>query len=299
MIKRAIPAWITVILVLMLGPVIHAATYKATEEFRFDADEVVELSIRGVNGSITFLPWDEPWIGVTATKQVTTWSTSRARSVAERITVAAWTEDGWARVEASLAPSQLLATQSVSFEVRVPAEWYAVIDLTTSNGSIRAEAIYGDVRLETSNGSITVNGHAGYLHARTSNGRIELYDVDTTLNARTSNGRVTVSRATLHGVGEIYTSNGSVTLRGALQPDAEYVVRTTNGSIDLTLAAPADVALDLRTTNGSVNVVNAGEMQVSEVGRSMLQGHIGKGSARLQASTSNGSITLAVEQNVL
>lgn len=150
-----------------------------------------------------------------------------------------------------------------SLDVTVPAGTHVVI--RSSDGTVRARELVGDVE------------------ARTSNGRVEVYDVDGAVQAQSSDGAVDVRLVT--GPVEARTSNGSVVVAGAASVNA----RTSDGSVDVMDVEGAVLA---RSSNGAVLVENARD----DIEATSSNGAVtvyGTGVAvALDISTSNGRQTV-------
>jgi len=135
-------------------------------------------------------------------------------------------------------------------DVTVPSGTNVIV--RTTNGAVVASGIAGDAELRTTNGRVDATDIGGRLDARSTNGAIDVHYVGGDVEARTTNGAATVSgvagnvdarttngRVTVRGDGEpvrlsISTTNGSQTIQGATDPDADrYVnIRSTNGSVE-------------------------------------------------------------------
>lgn len=292
--KRRLSLGLAVLVVACLAFLVHAATHRERLDFEFDLTPGSELTVVGINGNITYTPWNGREIVVTAHKDVWALFDGWAKSLADQVEIVVTESPNGVTIETIPGFGRFFTQRSVTFDIKVPYEWHGIVTLRTSNGSIRADEIHGDVELRTSNGSIVVDGHVGRLVADTTNGRIELRDVDSNVYARTSNGRFTVERSRLRGDGLLRTSNGSMRVHAALYDQADYEVRTSNGSMELTFIEPVDVELELKTSNGSIRMQNT-SILTSQVSKNELKGRIGSGSARLYGRTSNGSITVAVD----
>jgi hypothetical protein len=194
-----------------------------------------------------------------------------------------------------------------SFVVHVPEPCAA--EITTGNGSIRAENLQDEVVLRTSNGRITLSDIAGNVRANTTNGRVEAEGINGKLCVDTSNGSVSV-RA-VQGACELETSNGPVE---AMDVQADISVTTSNGRIHVEATPPDEASVILRTSNGSIHVTLPATMRGDltlttsngRVSTSMDQVSLtkpsfskrrfeavmnGGGEGRVVARTSNGSIT--------
>jgi hypothetical protein len=95
-----------------------------------------------------------------------------------------------------------------SFVVKVPDA--NGVNLDTSNGSVVATNLSGDLVIDTSNGAIKVTDHDGDAHIDTSNGTVTVTNLSGSLWADTSNGRITLNN--VGGPVDADTSNGSIKL---------------------------------------------------------------------------------------
>jgi hypothetical protein len=147
------------------------------------------------------------------------------------------------------------------------------------------------LQLVTSNGPISVGETAAGLEARTSNGPVRLSGVAGPVSVDTSNGPVTIEAggpATL----DIHTSNGGITVDGALQP-GETALETSNGAVEMRLPADAAFSVDASTSASKASSEFAIDGSVEE---SALRGIAGAPEAASATSltirTSNAPITL-------
>lgn len=154
-----------------------------------------------------------------------------------------------ARGEYSHADVSETGTQ-VLLTVKLPRG--VALDMSTVNGSLRANKIDAPVRARSINGGIRVVA-SGPADVASVNGRID----------------VTVKRGSL----KASTTNGSIRAQLPKRFDAVLSARTVNGSINIsvaganvthssrlhslaTIGAGGSTKLELRTVNGSVSVVN-------------------------------------------
>jgi type VI protein secretion system component Hcp len=135
------------------------------------------------------------------------------------------------RVEADNISGRLLADSS-NGDIDV-TDAQDDVETSTSNGEVSVVGVDGTVTAKTSNGRITIDSVTGDASARTSNGSVEVSAVDGNVYSETSNGRITVV-----GNGEpvaltLETSNGSETIEGPTDPEADrtVVMRSSNGDV--------------------------------------------------------------------
>lgn len=193
---------------------------------------------------------------------------------------------------------------SVEVEVWIPEEFN--LDVETSHGDVEVGSLRGTMELTTSHGEVELKQVDGdMVRVRSSHGSIEATDVVSkdvqlvTSHASIELRRVATARfvaATSHsdveidwleGDAEIETSHGSIELTLAANSDAD--LRTSHGDIVLETVEDMDAELDL--TGQKVRV--SSEYALSGTVRDdRVNGRVGSGSARIEAHTSHGTVTI-------
>lgn len=124
--------------------------------------------------------------------------------------------------------------------------------------------------------------------ARTVNGSVEAESLAGPIVAHTVNGHIEVSTTKQ---AEASTVNGSITARLGATGDGGLEFTTVNGSITLDMPGTVDADLRATTVNGRIEsdypITIKGSISPRHV-----EGTLGKGGARLQLETVNGSIRL-------
>lgn len=194
------------------------------------------------------------------------------------------------RIELKVPEALKRNSPGANFIVKLPAPCAAEVD--TSNGSIQVIGLKGPVTLNTSNGAVRAEDIDGDLTVDTSNGGVVVSNVAGNCAVDTSNGPVEVQGT--RGDVQVDTSNGSVRVDISPPTAGTVVLDTSNGSINATLPAQMAADLKLDTSNGRVNV-DLGDIptKVQRRSKTHLTASINGGAgARIEADTSNGSITL-------
>ncbi len=146
-----------------------------------------------------------------------------------------------------------------------------------------------DVEVRVENGAIKIGGVSGTVQLHASNGSIQADDASGEYDITTFNGKIAVQEGM--GAFDLSTSNGPIRFQGELAAGTDNRFRTSNGSVKATLRGESpSVSVQARTSNGSIDI-NAGAAQ-SALGRNHKEAVIGRGDARLELVTSNGSITV-------
>jgi hypothetical protein len=151
----------------------------------------------------------------------------------------------------------------------------------------------GHLGARRSNVSVTFNVQvpAGVeFVARTTNGSIDATGLKGNVVARTSNGSV---KFVTDGYGEASTTNGSITATlGRADWPKELAFRTVNGSIHLNLPVSTQTSVDATCVNGRVTVDFPVSAQ-AEATRQHVAGTIGAGGRDLKVATVNGGVHIA------
>jgi hypothetical protein len=164
------------------------------------------------------------------------------------------------------------------------------VDLNTSGGNVEVEKIEGQTTASTSGGDVNVSDIVGDVDAETSGGNVMCENIVGSVDGHTSGGNVEIR--SVDGRVKAGTSGGSVVCKVTGENkgiDAE----TSGGDIDIYLKENISATIDAETSGGSVDcdlpVVVKGKVRESE-----LHGKINGGGYPIQASTSGGSIRIAL-----
>jgi len=171
----------------------------------------------------------------------------------------------------------------------VTAPSAAAATLRTTNGTVVAADITGDVDARSTNGRITLSSIGGSARAKTTNGSVTLDAIGGEAEARTTNGNVVVADAA--GTIKASTTNGAVTLaRVASSVD----VSTTNGNVRIGLLGGFVGELDLGVSNGRVSVTR-GDQSLASMRNTSGVITIAPGGTMSRVRTSNGTVTVTVD----
>jgi len=225
-----------------------------TEEIvrTFDLERGGSVSIDNINGPVVVHGWNESGVRLQATKKAKAGSKSAAREKLERTEVRIEAEANAISAVTQRAERKWSDNVTVAYELWVPAE--VLLDVETTNGTVRIEQVDGRIT------------------AKTTNGKIYIQEASGTVNAHTTNGSI---------------SAGLVRYDGG-----DMKLETTNGSIELSAPTNLQADLEARTTNGSIHT-DFPVSVTGKVARNRLHGAINGGGARLQMETTNGSIHLS------
>jgi uncharacterized protein involved in outer membrane biogenesis len=259
------------------------------------------VAVESFNGSIEVSPWDQETVDISGTK----YGRSPEDAASIHIDIDRTADSISIRAR---RPIPRVGNQGARFVLKVPRS--AVLDrLVTSNGAIRANDAVGPGRFHSSNGGIHVMNYRGDLDLETSNSAIELTNVEGSITGHTSNGSIRCDG--LRGMADLSTSNSAVRIKFD-RVDGEVKLGSSNGPIELTmpggplpairahtsnsgitvhLAAESDARIEASTSNGSIT--SDFEMRLhGSFGKHHLSGVLGNGGALMDLSTSNGSVRI-------
>ncbi len=261
------------------------ASYKRTAELTVSHQSQSAIEVEARNGSIEIVA-DNGASAVTVVAEIKAQSQERADGV---LVVADRGPDGALKIQAIWPEGKALNNEGCSFEIIVPDA--NGVTATTANGSIEIMGLGGLATLQSSNGRVHVMGHNGPVDAGTSNGRIEIEDAAGPVSAKTSNGRIELDD--VMGPVSAKTSNGSVSVSLVQGASGPVEIKTSNGSIEFEFAPGFEGTLVMDCGRGSIEFTDAAGQTVRQKGHFELE--IGAGGPVCELSTSNGSISVSVE----
>lgn len=276
-----------------------SARYTEDFQYSYPLKPGGRLSLENFNGSIEIAGWDETSVEIRGVKFA---STPELRD-AVKIDVAAAPDSISIR---TIRPSGR-GNAGAKYVLKVPRK--TQLDrIVSTNGGIRVLDVAAPARLKTSNGSVRAERLGGNLDAQTTNGGIDAVDVAGSCVLRSSNGRVRAEG--IAGGVEANTTNGGITVR--LAKSGPVRLETTNGGVDVTVEAANPGDMRVRTTNGGITLrlpdrLNArlvattshasiqSEFDVTGQGKRdqhHLEGIIGAGGPTIDAETTNAGIRI-------
>ena len=140
----------------------------------------------------------------------------------------------------------------VDYTVLVPID--AFVSLRSSDGTIRAQGLRGDVILEAAAGSVEVTDiRDAHLHVRTLSGPISLTDIrDSNLDIHSVSGNVNLRNVTGPSV-EVNSGSGLISYEGDPGPVGEYLLTSHSGDLDVSIPASALVDIKARSIKGGAD----------------------------------------------
>ena len=140
-------------------------------------------------------------------------------------------------------------TDLVDYTVLVPVD--AFVSLRSSDGTLRAQGLRGDVILEAAAASVEVTDISdAHLHVKTLSGPITLTDIrNSHLDIHSVSGNVTIRNVTGPSV-EVNSGSGRISYQGDPGSAGEYLFTSHSGDLDISIPASALVDIRARSIKG-------------------------------------------------
>jgi DUF4097 and DUF4098 domain-containing protein YvlB len=276
--------------------------YQTDFHYSYDISADARIDVESLNGAIEITGWDENKVDISGTKYGSTEQLRDSLKVEihntpnslDIRTVRPSSHIGSLGVHYVLhVPRKALLERITTSNARIQVRDVAnAAHLKSSNGSIRAENIAGDVEAHTSNSSIDLDSVRGNAQLKSSNGRIHADNIGGECNAETSNSSIKIRLETAPATPiRLVTSNGSIELTMEKTPKNDIRAETRNSSITLHLPASTSARLTADTSNSSISSDFDVRAEIHDGKKNHIDGSIGNGSGpRIELSSSNGHI---------
>jgi hypothetical protein len=261
--------------------------------FAFEKGGAVNVEL--LSGEIIISGWTRPEAKVYATIEHG-WIDAQLSS--HRITLGTSSDrgrSGTARYEISVPVGTRVQASSVSGSIRI----------TGTDGEVEADAVNGAVEVIGATDRITVQTVNGRLHASKLRGRVRLGNTNSSIEADDIVGELSASsvsgNVSLTGIQSSHvtaeTVSGYVTFAGSIDPAGNYEFSTHSGRVQIAIPDLSSATLLLETFNGRISSAFPITLQPGEISGMARHGKkmeftIGKGGARITASTFSGNIII-------
>jgi DUF4097 and DUF4098 domain-containing protein YvlB len=183
-------------------------------------------------------------------------------------------------------------TNLVEYTVLVPAA--AFVTLRSSDGTLRAQGLRGDVVLEAASGSVEVTDIAdAHLHVKTLSGSIALTDISNShLDIHSVRGNVNLQNVTGPSVA-VNSGAGRIRYDGDPGRVGEYLLTSHTGDLEVSIPASVWVEIKARSIKSQLDPEFPSASSVSAIGQTSLLGKPGKIlGARFELRSFSGKIRL-------
>jgi hypothetical protein len=230
--RRSVEVPAQVVIVIWLLALTAAAQEK--KEFTYNVGPRAVVSITNNYGPITVKP--------SRNRQVV------VETVSHSDAVGLVNEQHGDRIELR-AISSRPGTDLVDYTVLVPVD--AFVSLRSSDGTLRAQGLRGDVILEAAAASVEVTDISdAHLHVKTLSGPITLTDIrNSHLDIHSVSGNVTIRNVTGPSV-EVNSGSGRISYQGDPGSTGEYLLTSHSGDLDISIPASALVDIRARSIKG-------------------------------------------------
>lgn len=166
-----------------------------------------------------------------------------------------------------------------------------VIDTTarTSDGDLTLINVKGEIHLRSSDGDLDIRKIEGNTIVTTSDGDVLIEKMDGSLAARTSDGSIEISKLT--GSFDVQTSDGDIQIDLDNDPTGDCSMKTSDGDISFSVGHAKSLLIIARVSDGSIRNQLQDSTTLS-VNRRSQTIKVGEGKVKIQAKTSDGSITI-------
>ena len=261
--------------------------------FAFDKGSRVDVAIAA--GEIIITGWTRPEAKVIA-------STDRgwvdAQLSSHRITLQTRSDrgrSGPSRIEIMVPIGTRVEASSASGSIRVTGT-DGEVGATSASGAIEVLGATDRISVQTANGKIHVARLKGRTRLETIGATLEAEDVAGDITAGTVSGRITL-RDIKSSHAKAETVNASVTYAGTIDPSGSYEFSTHSGNVHLEIPDNSGGDLFLETFSGHISsafpiTLQPGDISAMARHGKKMQFMIGKGGARITASTFSGNIII-------
>ena len=221
-----------VVIVISLLALTAAAQEK--KEFTYNVGPKAVVSIANNYGPITVKP--------SGSRQVV------VETVSHSDAVSLVNEQHGDRIELRSISSRR-GTNLVDYTVLVPTD--AFVSLRSSDGSLWAQGLRGDVILEAAAASVEVTDISdAHLHVKTLSGPITLTDIrNSHLDIHSVSGNVTIRNVTGPSV-SVNSGSGRISYQGDPGSAGEYLLTSHSGDLEVSIPASALVDIKARSIKG-------------------------------------------------
>ncbi len=137
----------------------------------------------------------------------------------------------------------------VEYRVLVPSD--AFVSLRSSNGTLRAEGLRGDLVVDSVSSSVEVSDITdAHVHVRTLSGPVTLTGIrNSHVGVRSVSGNVDIRNVAGPSL-EVNSGSGRITYDGDPGASGEYLLTSTSGDLDVSIPAKASVEIKARSLKG-------------------------------------------------
>lgn len=156
-----------------------------------------------------------------------------------------------------------------------------VIVVDGGSGNVSVNAVDGDISVENANGNVSVNAVDGDVILGRIEGNLSVQAVD---------GMIEMTSISSNSV-EASTVDGDITFEGRIEDDGRYFLSTHDGDLTITVQDGANARVSVATFSGELEADFPIRVE-GDIGRKRFSFTLGSGSALLELSAFDGTISL-------
>jgi uncharacterized cupredoxin-like copper-binding protein len=246
-----------------------------------DLDEVTELKVRLMAGTVAVLATDErPSVVVTEHQ-----GRPLQVSCEDGTLTISYESLTWDGLLGFLKPKH----DTVAVTVTVPA--HCPIELGVLSASAVVSGLGAGASVKGMSGDITLEGVTGDVTAETMSGEVAAAGIDGAIGFKSMSGGLTLAGGKLRSL-EANSMSGQVTADVTLEAAGSMRVSTMSGDVTLRLPADSDAQVRLASASGMVRSEFGSIQTLGPPGAHAASGNVGAGNGRVSVSTMSGAITL-------
>ena len=230
-------AAITVVMASMTVASLAAETHK---EYHYNVGPKAGLSINNPYGSISVKPSTSNVVAINAVL------------ASDRVEVDSSLVGNRVEIQSHLLAGADQQSGRVDYEVLVPAD--ASVTLHSSQGTMRAEKLHGDLTLEGSAATVDVRDITdAHVHVKTLNGPVTLTNIQNGhVEVDSLSGTVTMKGVTGPLV-QVISTSGAISYLGDFGDHGEYRLTSHSGDIEAVVPESTSADVSARTVRGEVH----------------------------------------------
>ncbi|MEE9253444.1 MAG: DUF4097 family beta strand repeat-containing protein [Pseudomonadales bacterium] len=222
-----------------------------------DADPRGQVEVSNTSGDVTVRGWDRDRIEVTGTlgrgAERLDFVRDRKHTLIKVVLREAARNISGSDLDIRIPQASGLTVTGVSADITVE-NVKGIQSLQTVSGDIDAMVFEADLEAKTVSGDVDVQGrrNSTLVTVMTVSGDVEITDIGGEVEASAVSGDLTIEAGVLTRV-RLRTTNGDITVQGAVEKGGRLDAETVNGDVEVMLADASNVELDIETFNGDID----------------------------------------------
>ncbi|GEM_PF-929631 len=293
---------IVFLILILISPIFFleradALSVQETIEKDFVLGNNGNVTLKNISGDIVIHSSNEDKVKMVATKYAETLLESKAKEFLQEIQIETTLHNNQLDILTHMpAASFLKMITTLSIASRVEYELWVPLHSTISvelvSGSIRLDALEGNVNFKTVSGNINIDKIKGNANAKSVSGDLELKAAEGVIQAETTSGQIHTS-FTMGSI-NLRTISGGIHAQLTQIDTSVKEINISSTSGDIILSLPEDLSADVEASTLSGNIRT--ELQLTIKGDitegRKLRGTFGQGGLPIRLKTISGDISI-------